>query len=98
MWEAYGLENEELLWAGMALHGGLGGNQRGTCGAVSGGAVALGLRHAEKLSDTEKTKTAKKVIDEKARKFADKFEKTYGALACLDLIGVDFSDETARKK
>ena len=98
MWEAYGLENEDMLWASTALRGGLAGQQRAACGALSSAAVCLGLRHARPLADTKKAAEARETVYAQARELADAFVEKFGAAACIDLVGVDFSDETARQK
>ncbi len=49
MWEAYELDNEDLLWAAIAFSGGIAGQQQAPCGAVSASAVCLGLRHRSVL-------------------------------------------------
>ena len=98
MWEAYGLENEDMLWASMALRAGIAGQQRASCGALSSSAVCLGLRHACPLDDEQQAENAKDTVQLKARELADAFIDKFGAAACIDLVGVDFSDEAARKK
>ena len=98
MWEAYGLENEELLWASTALRAGVAGNQSGTCGALSSAAVCLGLQHACPLDDKARAEEAREAAYDKARGIADAFVEEFGAAACIDLTGVDFSDEAARQK
>ncbi len=59
MWEAYELGNEDFLWAGITFFGGISREQDAPCGAVSGGAVALGLKYRCALSDKEKAKQAR---------------------------------------
>ena len=98
MWEAYGLGNESMLWASMGLRGGIAGQQRASCGALSSAAVCLGLRHAHPLADELQADNAKDKVYSKARELADAFVDKFGAAACIDLVGVDFSDEAARKK
>ena len=98
MWEAYGLENEDMLWASIALRGGIGGQQQATCGALSSAAVCLGLRHARSLADRKEAEKVEDVVCQKAREIADDFLDKFGAVACFDLVGVELSDEVARKK
>jgi hypothetical protein len=99
MWEAYGLKNTDFLWAGMTLWGGFGGQQQqGTCGAVAGGVVFLGLKHRTPLKDKEKVASAKKAANAEAGELAKDFFRNFGAVSCLELTGVDFSDEKAFKE
>ena len=89
MWETYGLENPDLLWAGMALRGGIAGQQQAACGALSSAAVCLGLRHISPLDDEEQSDKSREIVYEKARKLADSFLEKYGAVSCIDLVGVE---------
>lgn len=98
MWEAYGLENEDFLWASAAFRGGIAGHQQATCGAVGSAAVCLGLRHRGPLSDREKAEPVleevNREVGEVVRSFADK----YGSVNCIELVGVDLSDEASRDR
>ena len=98
MWETYGLENEDLLWASAGLFGGIGGQQQATCGAVAAGAVALGYRHRCPLSDDEAVKKAKLVIEKEASELAKEFTKEFGTVVCIDLVGIDFSVPEQRRR
>jgi C_GCAxxG_C_C family probable redox protein len=98
MWEAYGLKNEDFLWAGVAFRGGIAGQQQATCGAVSAAALALGLRHRRSLADKEKAEKARNAANEEAGELIRSFIHEFGAVNCFELIGVDFSDEEARKR
>jgi C_GCAxxG_C_C family probable redox protein len=97
MWEAYGLENEDFLWAGMALRGGIAGQQQATCGAVASAAVCLGLRHRCSIADGKKAEAARRVICREANELVGKFIRKFGAVTCIKLTGVDFSDEKATR-
>jgi C_GCAxxG_C_C family probable redox protein len=98
MWEAYGLENEDMLCASIAFRGGIAGQQQATCGALSSAAVCLGLRHSQPLADEKERMKVGDAVSDKARELADAFVEKFGAVACIDLVGVDFSDEEAEKK
>ncbi len=98
MWEAYGLDNKDLLWSGINFYGGIAGYQRAPCGAVSALAISLGLRHCCSLDDKEKSSKAKQESGRKAGELVRSFSKEFGSIICLELIGVDLSDpETARR-
>jgi C_GCAxxG_C_C family probable redox protein len=98
MWEAYGLKNEDFLWAGTAFQGGIAGQQQATCGAVAASALALGLRHRCSLADKEKAEQARKATNEDAAELVKSFIQRFGAVTCIGLTGVDFSDEKAVKQ
>jgi C_GCAxxG_C_C family probable redox protein len=98
MWEAYGLKNEDFLWAGTAFRGGIAGQQQATCGAVSASALALGLRHRRSLADKEKAEQARKAANEDAAELVRSFIQRFGAVTCIGLTGVDFSDGKAVKQ
>jgi C_GCAxxG_C_C family probable redox protein len=98
MQEAYGTGNEDFLWAGAALLGGIGGEQVATCGAVAAAAVALGLRHRTPAADGEKAEKARHAAIAEAAELAKSFIREFGALSCTELTGVDFSDEKAARE
>ncbi len=97
MWEAYGLENEDLLWAGTTFFGGIAGYQKAPCGAVSASAVCLGLRHRCNLADKEKANQAKRDAGSKTGELVRSFAEKFGTIICQDLLGVDFSDPQAAR-
>jgi len=98
MWEAYGLKNEELLWAGTAFRGGIGGQQQAPCGAVSGGAMALGLRHCVTGVEKVKTEKARQAACDEAAELVKSFKDKFGSITCFGLLGEDFSDAAGMKK
>ncbi len=91
MREAYGLENEDLLWAGTNFFGGISGYQKAPCGAVSASAVCLGIRQLCSTDDEEKVQQEKETARRKARELVQSFAEKFGNIICLELIGVDFS-------
>lgn len=91
MWEAYGLPNEDLLWASQGLYGGIAGEQQATCGAVSSSAVCLGLRLRQPLANDEAVKKARLDIEKEASGLAREFRRQFGSMTCIDLVHVDFS-------
>jgi C_GCAxxG_C_C family probable redox protein len=93
MREAYGWENKDFLWAGTALWGGIAGQQRATCGGLAGAAVCLGLRHVSSFDDKEKADREREAAVAEAGELARDFIEKFGAVACLDLVGADFSVE-----
>ena len=92
MWEAYGLANEDFLWAGIAFTGGIGGEQRAPCGALSSATICLGLRHRSYALDRQQVKQARYAARQNAAELVKAFTKKFGSIACLDLVGIDFSE------
>ena len=91
MWEAYKLGNEDLLWASTAFNGGIGGQQQASCGAVSSGAVCLGLLHRCSSEDKQKAKQARLDARQDASELVRSFTERFGTITCFDLVGIDFS-------
>ena len=98
MWEAYELGNEDFLWAGITFFGGISRDQEAPCGAVTGGAVALGLKHRCALADKEKAKRARTDAREDAGQMVEGFKKRFGGMSCMGLIGIDFSEPGGYQK
>jgi C_GCAxxG_C_C family probable redox protein len=95
MREAYEWGNEDFLWAGTVFLGGIAGQQKATCGAVSSAAVCLGLRHRVSAADKEKVRQARKAATEDADELVRSFIDKFGELTCLGLLGVELPDEKA---
>jgi len=98
MWETYGLANEDLLWSGIAFTGGIGGQQRAPCGAISSAAICLGLRHHNYAIDKQKTKQARLGARQHANTLIKDFIEKFGSIVCLDLVGIDFSGPGAYQR
>ena len=69
----------------MALNGGV-AYSGGTCGAITGAAVALGRLATERIADRRR---AKQVARELTARAIDEFETAFGATDCRSLTGVD---------
>ena len=92
MWEAYDdMDNEDFLWAGIPFMGGISGENKATCGAVSGAAVAIGLRHRCSLQNKEQAKAARNRARDFAGRLAKEFVQKYGHITCQELLKIDFS-------
>ena len=98
MWEAYGLDNEDLLWSGTAFFGGIAGYQKAPCGAISASAICLGLRHICSLDDEEKAKQAREDARQKAGELVQSFTEKFDSIICQELLGVDLSDPEAARQ
>ena len=78
--EEFGLGNFGIVKA-LSPFPGLGGTGR-TCGAVSGGLVALGLYFG---SDDVCNYESNRAAATAARVFLQRFEETFGSLQCMDI-------------
>ncbi len=97
MWEAYELDNEDMLWAGTAFSGGIGGQQQAPCGAVSSSAVCLGLRHRCPLAEKDRAEQARLDARQDASELVRSFTEKFGTIICRDLLGLDLSNPEARR-
>ncbi len=98
MWQAYGMQNEDFLWAGIPFLSGISGQQQAPCGAVSAAAVALGLRHRCSLDDKRAAKQARESIRRSASHMVQAFQRKFGEITCRGLLNIDFSKEGEYKR
>jgi hypothetical protein len=98
MWQAYGMQNEDFLWAGIPFLSGISGQQQAPCGAVSAGAVALGLRHRCALNDKRAAKQAREAIRRSTSHMVQAFARSFGDITCHGLLNIDFSKEGEYKR
>ncbi len=98
MWEAYDLQNQDLLWAAIPFMGGIAGKQQAPCGAVSSAAVSLAFRYRRPLQEKEAAKEARNKIRALAHELVEEFEKQFGTIVCLQLIGFETSTPEGRKR
>ena len=98
MWEAYELDNEDLLWASTAFSAGIGGQQQAPCGAVSSSAVCLGLRHRCPLAEKDRAEQARLDARQDASELVRSFTEKFGTIICRDLLGLDLSNPEARRQ
>jgi C_GCAxxG_C_C family probable redox protein len=82
----FGLDEEMALKIAAGFGGGM-GRMGGTCGAVTGAIMALGLTFGAASPDRE----TKELAYSQVRTFADRFKAINGSLACRDLLGCDIS-------
>ena len=77
--------------SGRARHCGeaLPGSSSATCGAVASAAVCLGLRHRRPLDDKEAAARAHEAACNEAREMAREFIEKFGAMSCLELVGME---------
>lgn len=84
-----GLNRETALRVAGAFGGGM-GHLGGTCGAVTGAFMAIGLKYG-KTRDGENEKRDKGYA--LVRQFTEEFEACNGSIVCRELLGRDISTE-----
>ncbi|MEM1585935.1 MAG: C-GCAxxG-C-C family protein [Candidatus Bathyarchaeia archaeon] len=84
IYEVFNLKGTEIvIKSAHALAGGLGLSGNGTCGALSGGVLALGIFFGRRLEDMDKGRFMKSHI--KAKELYDKFVREFGSCICKDV-------------
>ena len=82
-----GLDRDTALKVSCGFGGGM-GHTGCTCGAVSGAAMAIGLRFGKvKVEDNAAKEKTYALVEE----FSRNFKERYGSLDCTELIGCDLA-------
>ncbi len=85
--ETFELARQTALRLAAGFGGGM-GRMAGTCGAVTGAFMVLGLRYA---STSAEASEAKERLYGLVRTFADRFKARNASTVCRDLLGCDIS-------
>jgi C_GCAxxG_C_C family probable redox protein len=91
--EAYGLPDPADSAGAMAFNGGI-AYSGGTCGAITGAAMAVGLLAARRIADHQAAKRAARRL---VARLLDDFEAEHGARDCRDLIAMDIRTEEGHR-
>lgn len=80
--DVFGISSDDVFKAGHALAGGSGLTGNGTCGALSGGILALGCMYGR-----ERENFAQNIMKpyKLAKELHDKFVEEYGSCICRDV-------------
>jgi len=92
--EDLGITEDESLKVASAFGGGI-ARQQLTCGAVTGAAMALGLRYGKGISDSDENKldTYQKTIE-----LFNEFTRLNGSTSCFELLNnLDMNNEEDHK-
>ena len=89
--EQLGMDLETAVRVAAGFGGGM-GRMAGTCGAVTGAFLALGLKHGGPDSQSKDN------TYELVREFAARFQARHGSLECRDLLGYDLSTPEGKKR
>ena len=79
--ETFGVENDEVFRAAYGLAGGGAGMGMGSCGAYSGGLMAISSRYGRQRFADEKQNIAGLL----SRRFYERFVQEYGSCICRDV-------------
>lgn len=88
-----GLNRELALKVAGAFGGGM-GRQGGTCGAVTGAFMTIGLRCGVAKPDEESKERTYRLV----RKFTEAFKARNRTIICRELLGLDISTVEGRKE
>lgn len=91
--EVLGLGNSSVVKAATGLVGGI--NRMGlVCGALTGGALALGLKYGLDCSSSEDPESFRKVYPIPAvQELVEGFKKKFGSAMCPKITGIDLNNE-----
>lgn len=90
---AYGLPDAADSSAAMALNGGI-AYSGGTCGAVTGAALAVGMLAERRVPDHRAAKRVARLV---TADLLAAFEAGFGTSSCRELIGVDLRTEAGHR-
>lgn len=91
----HGLSEDMALKLSTGLGAGR-GRLQSTCGAVTGGALAIGLIYGKGADDDTNEKRDKTY--DLVRRFDAEFIKVLGTTSCRDILGCDLTTEEGKKK
>lgn len=84
-----GLSEDQCLKSSCAFGGGM-GRQQGTCGAITGAMMALGMKYGKATGDPEEKKSDTYA---KTRELFTEFKKLHQSTVCRELLqGFDMND------
>ncbi|MFQ3547407.1 MAG: C-GCAxxG-C-C family protein [Termitinemataceae bacterium] len=89
-----GMEEVPALKLSCAFGGGM-GRLAGTCGAVTGAYMLIGLQHGKYLQEDE---VSKELTYGLVQEFTKRFEALYGTTSCKDLLNCDISTPEGEKQ
>lgn len=91
--EAFDLSAGADPAAAMALNGGV-AYSGGTCGAITGAALAVGLLAGRRIADHAAAKRAARLV---TARLIDEFAGEHGAVECRRLVGVDLRTKAGHR-
>jgi C_GCAxxG_C_C family probable redox protein len=83
--ETFGVTDERAFKAASALGGGVGLSSEGTCGALAGSVMAIGLLHGRELTSLEDKENRRMVAYRLAGRLHERFVREYGSATCKEI-------------
>jgi len=90
--EKFGIGEADAISISAGFGGGIGRSQE-TCGTISGAVMVLGCR----FFDVNDAKNSKEIVYDKAAELIAKFKDINRTTKCIELTGIDFSQDTDKK-
>ena len=90
--EQFGLDCDKASKVATGFGGGM--RMGGTCGAVTGAFMVLGLKYG---NSTAKDKEGKADTYKKIEEYTNRFKTRHGSVACRELLGCDISTPEGRE-
>jgi C_GCAxxG_C_C family probable redox protein len=98
--EVYGMRDDMMAKASIGLAGGV-GSMRSACGALTGSALALGMKYGRDVSalagPAEKAIEIEYAAMEPVTKLAKWFEREFGSIVCRDIRKAFMGTELSRE-
>jgi len=91
--EQFGLDSDKASKVATGFGGGM--RMGGTCGAVTGAFMVLGLKYG---NSTAKDKDAKAKTYKQIEEYTNRFKSRNSSVACRELLGCDISTPEGMKK
>lgn len=91
--EQYGMGKEEAFRVSCAFGGGL-SHTNGTCGAVTGACMAIGLKYGKSREGDDAAKDRTYAL---TQEFVRRFTARNGSVSCTELLGADLSTPEGMK-
>jgi C_GCAxxG_C_C family probable redox protein len=92
--EEFGLDRELALKVAGAFGGGM-ARMGGTCGAVTGAFMTIGLKYGKVKAEDE---GAREQTYELVKEFVTRFKSRHGSIVCRELLGYDLSTAEGREE
>ncbi len=89
----FGLDRETALKVSGAFGGGM-GRMGGTCGAVTGAFMVIGLKHGKARDDDDEAREKTYAL---VQEFTERFRMRNRSIVCRELLGHDLSTSEGRQ-
>jgi C_GCAxxG_C_C family probable redox protein len=83
--DVFDLKNDDVFRSASALSGGVGLSTHGTCGALSGGVMAIGMMFGRERSNFKDPGKIRMISYGLAKRLTEKFEDQYGSIICYQV-------------